>query len=209
LKALRSSIYDTVFWKLIQGRCSREQREGIREEGGMLTVSSCGGIVEERQYIACFVGMGGRVLKASNDKYFIHGGIFLLSNKMQAVGDRITGEITTKQWFLLLFIRGMDEALPSITEIAKQMDSTRQNVTQMLRVLEKNGFVSLSVIPEDKRSVGVSLKEKAYEMLDEISKTGAHFIQRLFEGISESETACAAGVLRKLFENLEEMEEEI
>ncbi|MDR1748175.1 MAG: MarR family transcriptional regulator [Spirochaetaceae bacterium] len=149
------------------------------------------------------------MLKAPDDRYFIHGGIFLLSNKLQAAGDRKIRKVTTKQWFLLLFIRGMDEELSTITEIARQMDSTRQNVAQMLGTLEKKGFVSLSVLPGDKRSVGVSLTGKAYSILDEISKTGNHFIHHLFKGLPEEEIACTAGLLRKLFENLENMEKEL
>ena len=70
-------------------------------------------------------------------KEFLFGSIFLLSNKLQALGDGYLKEITLKQWLLLIMIQTINKEQPSVTEVAAFMGSTRQNVRKMLEALEK------------------------------------------------------------------------
>jgi DNA-binding MarR family transcriptional regulator len=76
------------------------------------------------------------------NQQFIFGCIFLLANKLQLLGDKVTGEITLKQWFMLNMIQKMDNKLPNYNEIARMIGTSRQNVSKMISVLEKKGMVS-------------------------------------------------------------------
>ena len=40
---------------------------------------------------------------------YLFGSIFLLSNKLQALGDGYLKEVTLKQWLLLIMIHVMDK----------------------------------------------------------------------------------------------------
>ena len=43
-------------------------------------------------------------MEAPSPKHLIHGAVFLLANRLQAAGDRVMGDITSKQWFALLAV---------------------------------------------------------------------------------------------------------
>lgn len=147
-------------------------------------------------------------MEAPSERHFIHGSIFLLANKLQAAGDRVTGEITMRQWFLLLVVAGMGSASPTISLVADFMGTSRQNTAKMLQALQKIGYVELGDCAKDKRSTTVRLTPKAQKTLGEVSAVGEGQIGKLFAGVSDEEVACTAGVLRKMFENLQKMEEE-
>ncbi len=148
-------------------------------------------------------------MQAPSDKHFVHASIFLLSNKLQLVGDKITQDITTKQWFVLLMVDGMEEKQPSITQIAKRLGSTRQNIKQLLNPLERNGYVFLSTLQDDRRSQGVTLTSKGQRYLQEINRKGEAFIQRLYRGIGHGELHITVGVIQQLFANLADIQEEM
>ncbi|WP_040951913.1 MarR family winged helix-turn-helix transcriptional regulator, partial [Gorillibacterium massiliense] len=73
----------------------------------------------------------------------IFGGLFVLANKLQAIGDRELGEITTKQWFLMMMIEQWGEEPPTLSELAKEMGSSRQNLKQLALKLQEKGFLSI------------------------------------------------------------------
>lgn len=148
-------------------------------------------------------------MQAPSERHFIHGSIFLLANKLQKVGDRLTEEITTKQWFLLLVVAGMGDGAPAISAVADFMGTSRQNTAKMLQTLQREGYVGLAPHPEDRRSTTVRLTTKGRRVLDKVSAVGEGEIQRLFKGISDEQVACAVTVLRALSENLQQMEREL
>lgn len=144
-------------------------------------------------------------MQAPSPKHLIHGGIFLLANKMQLVGDRLTGDITSKQWFLLLQISQM-EATPSLSAIAQEVDSTRQNVTKMLAPLAKKGYVRLTQDPADRRSHCVELTPRCHTRMGEISGVGQGFINRMLDGATPEDIEATGRVFLRMMQNLEEMQ---
>lgn len=108
----------------------------------------------------------------------------LLSNKLQALRDGYLQEITLKQWFLLVMIHHLAKEQPSITEVAAYIGSTRQNVRKMLEVLAAKGYVLLTVNPQDKRNLSVSLSEKTYLFFTQFDDKGTAFLEQFFNGIS-------------------------
>lgn len=139
-------------------------------------------------------------------KEYLFGSIFLLSNKLQALGDSYLKEITMKQWFLLVIIHNMDAKQPSITEVAGFIGSTRQNVRKMLEVLSAKGYVQLAVNPQDKRNLSVSLTEQTYNFFEEFDGKGTAFLERFFAGISEELLESSRKTFEALFQNMDRME---
>lgn len=140
-----------------------------------------------------------------SDKHFIHGSIFMLANRLQTMGDRISGEITSKQWFLLMMISNLPPD-PPISRVAQVVGSSRQNVAKMLEQLEKKACVVLQTHPQDHRSRTVRLTEKSRGLLAQISRVGTEFIEQMFDGVSPEQIVCTKQVVLQLFNNLEEME---
>lgn len=140
-------------------------------------------------------------------KEYLFGSIFLLSNRLQALGDSYLQEITMKQWFLLVMIHHMGKELPSITEVAAFIGSTRQNVRKMLEVLSAKGYVQLTVNPQDKRNLSVSLSEQTYLFFKEFDGKGTAFLEQFFSGISPELLEHSRETFETLFQNMDRMEQ--
>lgn len=145
-----------------------------------------------------------------NNQYILFGGSFVLANKMQLVADkRVTG-LSTKQWFLLRNLSDMPlSPAPTITSLAKETDTSRQNVTKMLEVLARQGCIVLQDNPADHRSRTVAITEYGQQILGSMAYQSQPFFTDLFEGIDADECAVAAKVAIKMIENLSRMQEEL
>ena len=139
---------------------------------------------------------------------YLFGSIFLLANRLQALGDGYLEEITLKQWLLLIMIHVMDRDQPSVTEVADFMGGTRQNVRKMLEVLEGKSFVTLSANSLDRRTLSVALTPKTEQLFVRFQAKGDAFLDRLFDGIPPEDLEAARRTVETLFENMERMGEE-
>lgn len=146
-------------------------------------------------------------IKSMDTKEYLFGSIFLLSNKLQALGDSYLEEVTVKQWFLLVMIHQLETEQPSITEVAAWIGSTRQNVRKMLEVLAAKGYVQLAVNPQDKRNLSVSLTEKTYGFFTRFDDKGTAFLEQFFVGIPAAQLENSRKIFEALFENMERMEQ--
>lgn len=138
---------------------------------------------------------------------YIFGSIFLMSNKLQVLGDSYLEEITLKQWFLLMMIHNIGREKPSVTDVAFFIGSTRQNVRKMLNVLENKGYVEISVNPKDKRNLTVSLTAQTYQFFADFDERGEAFLQQLFHGINPRLLESTRVSFEEMFTNMEKMEE--
>lgn len=145
-----------------------------------------------------------------NNQYILFGGNFILANKMQLVADKTVTGLSTKQWFLLRNLSDMPlTPAPTITMLAKETDTSRQNVTKMLEVLARQGCVVLQDNPADHRSRTVAITEAGQKMLRDMANQSQDFFADLFDGINVEECAVAAKVTIKMIENLTKMQEEL
>ncbi len=145
-----------------------------------------------------------------NRKYVLFGGTFVLANKLQVVGDKMVEGLSTKQWFLLRNMLELPrEPMPTITQIAKVMDSTRQNITKMLEVMEREGLVAFADNERDRRSRCVRITDEGLAYVKQTSENAGMFFENLYEGIDENELKAASGVLVKMVQNLEKMQREV
>ncbi|MEL7623092.1 MAG: MarR family transcriptional regulator [Clostridiales bacterium] len=136
---------------------------------------------------------------------YLFGSIFLLANKLQALGDAMLEEVSLKQWLLLAMIFNMDTKQPSVTEIAEFIGSSRQNVRKMLEVLCAKGYVTLGVNEQDKRNLSVTLTEKTFQFFGRFEAKGAAFLEQLFDGVGSPQQESARITVEALFDNLERM----
>ena len=74
-------------------------------------------------------------------KAFIFGTIFTLSNRLQALGDEFDKNITTKQWLFILGVSKFKEP-PTISEVANRIGYSRQNAKRIAAALHKTGYVT-------------------------------------------------------------------
>lgn len=142
-------------------------------------------------------------------KQQIFGVIFLVSNKLQTIGDSILDELTLKQWFLLIFVSNMEKDNPSVSEIAEFIGSTRQNVRKMITALESKGYVSTKVRKDDRRNLEVTLTSLTFDFFKKFEERGNNFLEELFTGIPETDLSITNKVLQTLLNNILKMEANI
>lgn len=142
-----------------------------------------------------------KMKKPSSDKSFVFGATPMLANKLDLVGSTVTREITFKQWLVLLIVRDMPEG-SSISDIAAQHGSTRQNVKKLLDGLAREGYVELRRQATDKRSYAVSLTNKGKESMERISVVGFRFVDSLFANTSKEDVAATRRVMEQLLNTL-------
>ena len=142
--------------------------------------------------------------------YLLFGGVFALANKLQFVGDKMVEGLSTKQWFLIRTIMDMpNDPPPTITQIAREMDTTRQNATKMLEVMARDGLVNIIGNDSDRRSRSVRLTETGLRYAIQVAENGQDFLKRVFEGIGQDALDAAAKVVIEMMKNLIKMQEEL
>ncbi|NLT48630.1 MAG: MarR family transcriptional regulator [Clostridiales bacterium] len=137
------------------------------------------------------------------DKAFIFGSIFTLSNKLQILGDRLDRNLTVKQWLLLAGIYNCGNSSPSISEVARIIGNSRQNVKKMLVILENLGFVTIENDPNDARTQKIRMTEKCLDYLKQRERKEIDFLEQLFEGFQPSELKELVRGIMKLENNME------
>lgn len=145
-----------------------------------------------------------------NSQYVLFGGNFILANKMQWVADRKVEGLSSKQWFLLRTLYDIpQDPPPTITLLAQETDTTRQNVAKMLEVLQRQGCVEMGDNPNDHRSRTVKISAQGLQMLNSMAEQSQNFFKGLFAGIGREECEAAAKVTVKMIENLCKMQEDM
>lgn len=144
-------------------------------------------------------------MKDLEEKAYIFGSIFTLSNKLQMLGDKLDEHLTVKQWLLLAAILKCGDNAPTIGEVAALIGSSRQNVKKMALILEKAGFVCLLRDSADARLLRISLTKSCMGHLKQREKKEQHFVKTLFTGFETQELLGFSGALSKLEKNVYEM----
>lgn len=139
-------------------------------------------------------------------KKIIFAELFILQNKIQTKFDKWIGEISSKQ-FLILIIVAAFPTPPSLTEVALRAGCSRQNIKKVAAVLEKKGFISLSG-EQGSRAVRIILQRKFFDFYDTFIEKAELGLNRLFSTVSSSEASSFLDSLKKIKENVEKMQVE-
>lgn len=136
------------------------------------------------------------------NKQYLFGLFFLVANKLQYLGDQITGDLTLKQWFLLNMVKHHVKPGSNYNDIAKIMHVTRQNITKMLRILEQKGYVQITPSLVDSRSNSIFLTDKTERYFKTLENSGNFFLDTVFHDISASDLFLLNDSLQKIYLNL-------
>lgn len=120
---------------------------------------------------------------------------------MQTVMDRRMKELTSKQWFVLLALDTFEKA-PKLKELADLCDYSHQNTKQIINRLKEKDFVTTVPDEVDKRSIRIISKEKFYEWEKDNRQYASHFIDIMFDTLSEKEIRGLSDSLLKIYQQL-------
>lgn len=141
-------------------------------------------------------------MKREQIEQTIFGKIFLLSNQLQIEGDKLTQELTLKQWFLLLLLYKKKMENPTLNSLATVMGVTRQSVKKMVSLLEEKEFITVSKSITDSRALCIQPTTKAKDFFQRNKLVGKAFLNSVFQEVAEDDLGVAAKVLDQLLNNL-------
>jgi DNA-binding MarR family transcriptional regulator len=141
-----------------------------------------------------------------DDEYMMFGMMFVLGNKLQAIGDNFYEEITTKQWLVLVMLEVFGENYPTINELSDAMGSSHQNVKQLVLKLENKGYVELYTDEKDRRKTRIRMTSKCGEFTTKYGERQREYMKILFSGMEKTKIRIALETLIKFKENLEGMQ---
>ncbi|MDF2486459.1 MAG: Transcriptional regulator, MarR family [Herbinix sp.] len=141
-------------------------------------------------------------------KYIIFALIFMLSNKLQTIGDSFFEEVSTKQWFVLLVLGILGEHTPTLSELSEAVGSSHQNVKQLVLKLEQKGYVEILKDSEDARRLRIKATPKSEAFSREYHEKSAKFMNQLFGSFPQEELKTTEQVMLTMKTILEGMEKD-
>ena len=134
-------------------------------------------------------------------KAYIFGTIFTLSNQLQVLGDEFDKNITIKQWLFILGILQFNEP-PTISEVANFIGYSRQNAKRIAAALHERGYVKITKDKKDARALRIKLNPKCTEYFKKREKREIEFLEKIFTGFDTELTRSVYKGLNTLEQNI-------
>ncbi len=128
-------------------------------------------------------------------RYHIFGILFLLSNKLETLGNNFLGELTTKQWFFMLILMNFFKEPPTLSELAAEMGTSHQNTKQIAIKLEEKGFLVVKKDTKDKRVLRLIPTNKIEKYAKLREDKDYFFIEKFFNVLTKEEVKIFTKVL--------------
>jgi len=120
-----------------------------------------------------------------------------LSQKLDKHDNKSEQGLTARQYMVILAIRLSAPYGTTMAGIAKKLNTTKQNMTRLIHVLEKKGYVTR---PECSggRKVNVEITESGLEAMVEYAETDVAIMLDTFSGFSDIELELFWYLLQKI-----------
>ncbi|MEM7169838.1 MAG: helix-turn-helix domain-containing protein [Pseudomonadota bacterium] len=130
---------------------------------------------------------------------------FRLNGGLLAAGNSLTKPMgmTSARWQVMGAIDEYGRSL-TVAQIARRMGLTRQGVQRIINELEKRGLVEFQANLDHKRSPLVKITQVGSDVMSNIAKVQAAWVNELSEGLSEREIRAALKLLETVRDRLEQ-----
>ncbi|MRN55271.1 MarR family winged helix-turn-helix transcriptional regulator [Paenibacillus monticola] len=133
--------------------------------------------------------------------YAIIKGEVLIKRKLLGVFMEKGYDLTFEQWTVLNVLYAEPGLIQS--EIALRTFKDKTNVTRILDVLSKKGYIAREEHDKDRRSYCIYLTDSGKEMFSDLIPDVQLFNEQFREGISDEELVMFQKVLEKICKNAE------
>ena len=165
-------------------------------------------------YVFCIIGGkiqmsidASKVIEEMEDYQFIFGAIQILANRIQVVADQNMRIMSLKQFMLMIMIAQFKDKAPTLSELAYEMGTSRQNIKQLaLKICEK-GYLKMIKDPEDARAIRLQAVGEYEDIFRDELEFQDRLLSELYEGVSPEEGKIVSKVLFKRMMNMGEMQE--
>jgi DNA-binding MarR family transcriptional regulator len=125
--------------------------------------------------------------------------LFSLANKLQVKGDQFLKNFTARQFMTMIAIVHLPDGEASLNNIARKLGTTKQNVKQVVDLIEKKGYVVTMPSSRDKRAVNVVITQAGFQAATETSEQGQEYFHILFHDFTQVELETFWNLLKKLY----------
>jgi DNA-binding MarR family transcriptional regulator len=105
----------------------------------------------------------------------------------------------------ILYALWKNDGIP-ISELARVTSLGKSTLTELVDRLSEAGLVTRENNPVDRRSVLINLTEKSKGLREKYTKVSEEMFQLFYKGFSEEEISILESYLRRLLENLHQVE---
>lgn len=136
--------------------------------------------------------------------------LFILQTQLQTAFDKADGEMTLKQFMLLVMTRRalLRGECPTFTDLGRTLGCSRQNVKKLAALLQKNGFAEIMQSNQDARACTLALTEKAEVYLERQAPRNRQMLNRLFADYTDAELTRFYNLMMKLYQGTSRIEAE-
>ncbi|MCL2121219.1 MAG: MarR family transcriptional regulator [Clostridiales bacterium] len=120
------------------------------------------------------------------------------AKKMEKQDGRKTPALSLRQFLILLTIQHTPPGEASMVGIARKLGTTKQNINQMIPVLEKKGFLARSSSERTRKGVTLQVTDSGMNALKEYAETGTALMAAIFNSFSVEEMETLLHLLQKL-----------
>ena len=107
-------------------------------------------------------------------------------------------DLSVSQYKFLKYLYTQPNESVRIADLQFQFSMTHPAVIDILKMLEKKGYTSRVVNPNDSRSTVVSVEQKAYDKREELEKLGDAMEEAVTRNLSETEKRSLRRLLGKM-----------
>lgn len=139
------------------------------------------------------------------------GLIFLLERRLEYLFDKVLEphNLTTKQWLLLSVVDKSEGGQPSLQEVARQLNTSHQNVKAIAVNLEKRGFLTMQKDAVDKRVTRLAVTPISDSFWQLREATDTEMFNKIFKHLTADEIKMLSPLLFKLLYGIQELTDQI
>lgn len=129
-----------------------------------------------------------------------------ISHQLKLIGDEKLSkyEVTNYQARILEYISTHENEGVSQVDLEKVTNRKGPSITNMVKALEKNGFIIRKVSPDDERKKLIYTLPKAKALIDEFNNLFREIEESITLGMSEKQKDELAKLLKIILKNLED-----
>lgn len=140
--------------------------------------------------------------KIIDEKYMLFALFMWAGSKLRVKTKNFFQGITVNQWLLLNTIKNFKES-PTLGQIAHIMGNSHQNIKELINKLERKGFLTIAINPDDKRKYKISVTEKFHKISLQYESLQTEFINKMYQDISDQDVITCFNLAEKILNNIE------
>lgn len=130
--------------------------------------------------------------------------VFKLNGLLVQEGDKLVKELglSSARWKVLGALSSSEIPI-TVSDIARKMGQSRQSVQRITNEMKNEGFLAAFDNPNNKKAKLYSLTDAGVEVFTQAMERQSHWVNKIAEGISESELQITSALVQKITLKLE------